>query len=465
MNQFTFEARHKSVLLGFMGLGALCLVLTALGDDEYLTRTWSNYLHNSVFFLGIGFVSIFVLTAFTTAYAGWHLMLQRVWEAFSSFLVPGLVLMLIVVAGVVLDWNHLYHWADEASVATDTIMQGKSGFLNNTWYGLGTLLVVSTWAYFAYRYRTLSREEDEKGTEEYDQYKRTKMLSAIFLPIAGFSSAAMIWQWVMSVDAHWYSTLYAWYSTASWFVAAMALTIMLLIWLKSRGYYENVTNEHFHDLGKYLFAFSVFWTYLWFSQYMLIWYANNGEETVYFQTRMTEYPVLYWGNLILNFILPFLILMRNDTKRKFGTLFFVSLIVFLGHWFDYFQMIKPGVAHTAHEIHALHADAGHHDAETTTLDASHGEAGHDDHAADDHHGDDHAAAGHGDEHAAGGHGDEGHHGHSAFQMGMTIPGLLELGTMLGFLALFLYVALSSLAQAKLVPQNHPFVRESEHHHT
>lgn len=458
MNQFTFEAKHKTVLFGFMGLGLLCLVLSALGDDDFLTRTWSNYLHNSVFFLGIGFVSIFVLTAFTTAYAGWHLVLQRVWEAFSSFLVPGLVLMLILVAAVVLDWNHLYHWADEASVAVDPILQGKAPFLNNIWYGLGTIVVVGTWAYFAHRYRTLSRQEDEMGTEEYEQYKKIKKLSAIFLPIAGFTSAAMIWQWVMSVDAHWYSTLYAWYSTASWFVATMALTIMLLIWLKSRGYYENVSMEHFHDLGKYLFAFSVFWTYLWFSQYMLIWYANNGEETVYFQTRLTQYPALYWGNLLLNFLLPFLILMRNDTKRKFGTLFFVSLIVFLGHWFDYFQMIKPGVAHTAHEIHAMHTGGhdDHHDAATMDTHGDHG-----DHADEAHHGEE----AHGDDHAAAAHGDEGHGHGSSFQMGMTFPGLLELGTMLGFLALFLYVALSALAKAKLMPENHPFVHESEHHHT
>jgi hypothetical protein len=463
MNQFTFEAKHKTVLGAFMALGAICLALTALGDDSFLTRTWSNYLHNTVFFLGISFVSIFVLTAFTTAYAGWHLMLQRVWEAFSVFLVPALILMLVMVAAVVFDLNHIYHWADDASVATDTILQGKSSFLNNTWYSLGTILVVGTWAYFAYRYRTLSKEEDEVGTEEYAQYKKIKKISAIFLPIAGFTSAAMIWQWVMSVDAHWYSTLYAWYATVSLFVAAMALTIMLLIWLKSKGYYENVTSEHFHDLGKFLFAFSIFWTYMWFSQYMLIWYANNGEETTYFLTRMHEYPVLYWGNLLLNFILPFLILMRNDTKRKFGTLFFVSFIVFFGHWFDYFQMIKPGVAHTAHEIHEMHSGGGdHHDAATLSMGDDHAEEGHGTAHAENDHGT--AAAGHGEEHAAEGHGDEGH-GHSSFQMGMTIPGLLEIGTMLGFLAFFLYIVLTRLSKAKLVPENHPFVHESEHHHT
>jgi hypothetical protein len=222
-------------------------------------------------------------------------------------------------------------------------------------------------------------------------------------------------------------------------VAATALTIMLLIWLKSKGYYANVTAEHFHDLGKFLFAFSVFWTYLWFSQYMLIWYANNGEETVYFHTRMHEYPALYWGNLLLNFILPFLILMRNDTKRKFGTLFLVSLIVFIGHWYDYFQMIKPGVAHTAHEIHEMHSHKADDHSDAATL--SH---------ASGHEGDEHAAAG---------------HGHSSFQMGTTFPGLLEFGTMLGFLAFFLFIVLGRLEKVGLVPANHPFVRESEHHHT
>ncbi|RME94478.1 MAG: hypothetical protein D6772_14555 [Bacteroidetes bacterium] len=463
MNQFTFEAKHRTVLGSFMILGALCLALTAMGDDDFLTRTWSNYLHNTVFFLGIAFVSLFVLTAFTTAYAGWHIQLQRIWESFSLVLIPMFVLMLVVVAGVVLDWNHLYHWAHEASVAADPILQHKSAFLNNAWYGLGTTLIVGVWIFFAVRLRNLSKQEDAEGTSEYKQYKKTKVLSAIFLPIAGFSSAAMIWQWVMSVDAHWYSTLYAWYCTASWFVAAMALTIMLLIWLKSRGYYEKVTAEHFHDLGKYLFAFSIFWTYLWFSQYMLIWYANNGEETTYFFTRINEYPALFYGNLLINFVLPFFVLMRNDTKRKVGTLFFVSLMVFLGHWFDYFQMVKPGVAHTAHEIHMMHEGHATDHSDAAHLTTSHADS-HAEDAAQAH--DSALATGehHEGEHAAHG-GDHGNAGHgSGFQMGFTFPGLLELGTMLGFLATFLYFALAALSKAKLVPQNHPFVHESEHHH-
>ena len=453
-----------------MALGVICMVLTAVGDDDFYTRTWSNYLHNTVFFVGIGFISLFIMAAFTTAYAGWHTVVKRVWESFSLFLIPGLVLLLILILGVIFDWNHMYHWADELSVfgngddiQPDRILVGKSSFLNNTWYGLGTLLVVGVWTYFAVRLRNLSLEMDERGDSDNVQYKKIKYTSAVFLPIAGFTSAAMIWQWVMSVDGHWYSTMFAWYATASWFVSAAALTIMLLIWLKSKGYYEKVSVEHFHDLGKYVFAFSVFWTYVWFSQYMLIWYSNNGEETIYFFTRIHEYPILYYGNLILNFVLPFLILLRNDTKRKMGTLFLVSAIVFIGHWVDYFQMIKPGVLHTAHEIHEMHAnDAGHDDLsdaihldaadthEAKAVQTSHEEKAHDDSHAGDAHGDGH---------------EEGHGHDSSFKMGFTIPGLLEFGTMLGFLAGFLFFALGRLEKASLIPENHPFNEESEHHHT
>ncbi len=218
----------------------------------------------------------------------------------------------------------------------------------------------------------------------------------------------------MSVDAHWYSTLFAWYTGVSWFVSLLALTILGLIFLKGKGYYENVTDEHLHDLGKFLFAFSIFWTYLWFSQFMLIWYANVGEETVYFQTRMEQYPVLFWGNLLLNFITPFFILMRNDTKRKYGTLAFVSIVTLFGHWWDFFQMLKPGILHTAHEVMAHGAEGGHH--------------------------------------AAG------------FMMGFTIPGLLELGTFIGFLSGFTLFFFGQLAKEPLEPANDPYIEESLHHH-
>lgn len=356
-----------------------------------------------------------------------------------AFLPVGLVLMLIVAAGNYAGYHHLYHWADDNAVKADEILTWKSGFLNKGFYLIYTLLVVGMWIFFARKFRSLSLSEDQngKGDSNYTHYTSMKRYAAFFLPLGGFTSAAIIWLWIMSIDSHWYSTMFAWYTTASWLVSCVAIIILLLLYLKSKGYFELVTQEHLHDLGKYLFGFSVFWAYLWFSQYMLIWYSNNGEETIYFYERMRHYPVLFYGNLVLNFVLPFLILLSNTSKRKTGLLAFVSGLVLFGHWFDFFQMIKPGALLTAREHAAHHA-------------AAHG-GGHDTHAQDAH-----ATVGNGHDAVA-------PHGVNDFIAGFDFPGLLEIGMFLGFAALFLFVVFTALSKAPLYATNDPYFEESTHH--
>jgi len=416
MNEFTFTGKARLVLLIGMGVGLICLGLSYFMDDiAHHPRFWSNFLHNSVFFTGIALMATFFIAVCITAWAGWYTVFKRVWEAFSQFLIVGFVLMLIVGIGIYAHMHHLYHWADTSLLdptneAYDSILDGKSGFLNTTWYVIIGGIIVLVWTFFAYKLRSLSLDEDKNGGDaEFKHHRKMRFWAAFFLPVAGFTSAAMVWLWVMSVDSHWYSTLFAWYTGASWFVSMIALTIVVLVFLKNRGYFANVSADHFHDLGKFMFAFSIFWTYLWFSQYMLIWYANVGEETTYFKTRIDHYPVMFYGNLIINFLVPFFVLMRNDTKRKYGTLMLVSIVLIFGHWWDFFLMLKPGILHTAHEAAGIH----------------------------------------------------GHHG---FTAGFSIPGLIEIGTMIGFLSLFLFVAFSVLSRNTLLAKNDPFLEESLHHH-
>ncbi|GLR19699.1 hypothetical protein [Portibacter lacus] len=417
MNEYTFTGKSRLVLMIGMGLGLLCLALSFFMDGfDHHPRFWSNLLHNSVFFTGIAFMAVFFISVCITAWAGWYTVFKRVWEAFSQFIIVGLVLMLIIGIGIYADWHHLYHWSDTSlldpsnTASYDEVLDGKSAFLNPFWYVVIGGLIVAAWVFFAYKLRSLSLDEDVNGGDaEFKHHRKMRFWAAAFLPIAGFSSAAIIWLWVMSVDPHWYSTLFAWYTATSWFVSMLALTILVLVYLKGKGYFANVSAEHFHDLGKFMFAFSIFWTYLWFSQYMLIWYANVGEETIYFKHRIDNYPVMFYGNLIINFLVPFFILMRNDTKRKFGTLVFVSIILIFGHWWDFFLMLKPGILHTAQ----------------STVEGAH---------------------------------------HAGFVAGFSLPGLIEIGTMIGFLSLFLFVALTVLSKNTLLAKNDPFLEESLHHH-
>lgn len=483
MENFVFSSRAKTVTGGMAVFGLLLLIVSYFTEpsDEYHMRFWTNLLHNATFFTGIGLIACFAYAAFTTAYAGWFVQFKRLWESFGMFILPGIFLFGIIIASVWLHSGHLYHWNDAAEVAKDPILNHKSAFLNPLWFTGATIVILGVYYFLISSIRKISIDEDTNGTSDYSHHRRIKKWAAPMLAVIGFTSPFLIWQWIMSIDAHWYSTMFAWYASASLFVAMTALTIMLLIYLKSRGYFPGITAEHFHDLGKYLFAISIFWTYVWFSQYMLIWYGNVGEETIYFRERLDSYPVLFWGNLLLNFIMPFFILMRNDTKRKYGTLFFASAIVFFGHWFDFFNMIKPGARiNLEHAMHAAHGEADH--GEHATMDGAAHDDHADDHAADHSHGDeahadeDHGAAAH-DDHAAGGHGEEhgaghdeaGHDeaGHAAkpFKAGYTIPGLLEIGIFLGFLGGFLFFVLNSLSKAPLEPKKDPYFEESLHHHT
>jgi len=444
MNQFVFTSRERMTFFIMMGVGALSLAWAFFVGDDFHARFWSNYLHNAVFFTGIAAMGLFFIGVTITAWGGWSTLFKRIWEAYSMFLIVGVGLMLVVALGLWIGYHKLYHWNDAASVADDVILQGKASFLNKGWYTFGTLGIIAAWYFFATKIRSISKAEDANGDRSFSHHHRLRVWAAATLPLIGFTMVPVVWQWVMSIDAHWYSTMFAWYAGSSWFVSMICLTILIIIYLKSRGYYSQINEEHLHDLGKFLFAFSIFWTYLWFSQYMLIWYANVGEETVYFRHRLDNYKVLFYANLAINFVLPFLILMRNDTKRKYGTLVFTSCVVFFGHWLDYFLMIKPGVLHTTHEL------AGH---------GGHGEA-HGAHEAAGH------AAGHAAEHGheAAAHVAEAAHHASEFVSGYTLPGFLEIGAMIGFLGLFLYVTFSSLTKASLVPENDPYIAESVHHH-
>ena len=355
---FTVPNRYRTWSLALIGVGILSVIvgffMFGTGDVHDKTRFWATLLHNSIYFMLICNASMFFICATTLAWSGWQLAFQRVSEAISAVVPVIGVIAFVIMMSIVFGGHHMthiYHWTDTEAVANDEILDGKSGFLNVKFYTIWTVLTILFWSVLGYKMRKRSRELDAKPLESVQEGKKyiwkNTVWAAIF--IVWFSLTVMSvtpWLWLMSIDAHWYSTMYSWYSFASTFVAGMSLIALYIVYLKNQGYLEYLNDEHLHDVGKFMFAFSVFWTYLWFSQYMLIWYANIPEETVYFKSRTKggPYSGIFWLVLIINFLAPLLLLMKRGAKRNYTTMTFMAILIIFGHWLDFYQMIFASVA-------------------------------------------------------------------------------------------------------------------------
>jgi len=270
--------------------------------------------------------------------SGWQVSIQRVPEAISTFLPVGGLLMFILLIGMWFNLNHIYQWAHTDH--SDKILEMKKAFLNMPFFSLRTVFYIGGWSLFAHFMRKNSILQDSDPDLKY--FKRNNTLSGIFIVFFAITSSAAAWDWVMSIDPHWYSTLFGWYIFSGLLVSGIATIILIVLLLKKGGYLPNVNKEHLHDLGKYLFAFSILWTYLWFSQYMLIWYGNLPDETIYFIQRLKEFRILFFVNLIVNFAFPLLALMTRNSKRASIVLAIVAIGLIIGHWIDFYLMIMPG---------------------------------------------------------------------------------------------------------------------------
>ncbi|MFA8434503.1 MAG: quinol:cytochrome C oxidoreductase [Marinifilaceae bacterium] len=332
--KYNFKKRTQQVLYGLMGTGLILFVAGWIFEGIDGHRFWSNVLLNNLLFLFVALFGAAFLALHRISYSGWHTSIQRLPEAFASFLPVAALLMFLLVFGM----HDLYHWTHPHE--GDAILEGKVPYLNQPFFFVRMFAYFFGWIGLAYLMRRSSLEQD--ATKEIKYYNRGKLYGALFMVFFAVSSSMMSWDWIMSIDAHWFSTLFGWYVFIGLFVTGVAATILLIAFLKAQGYLAFVNKEHIHDLGKYLFGFSIFWAYLWFSQYLLIWYSHLPEETIYFQTRLNDFNTLFFLNLVLNFLIPFLALMTRNAKRNLKWLSGIAVVVVIGHWLDLYLMIAPG---------------------------------------------------------------------------------------------------------------------------
>ena len=284
-------------------------------------------------------IALGVLAFYAIQYAsqaGWSPVLYRVMEAITYYLLPGALIVLLI---AIIGDKHIFIWMDPEVVAHDEIIQGKSSWLNKPWFIVRALTFIGGWSLYRYFSRKFSLAQDNDSGNKY--FKLNFRISAAFLVFFIYTESMMSWDWIMSVDPHWFSTLFGWYLLASMLVSGITVIALITIYLKSKGHLDVVNDSHLHDLAKFMFGFSVFWTYLWFSQFMLIWYANIPEEVTYYITRIEDYTIPFFGMIIMNFIFPFLVLINSDYKRIPWFIVMAGIVILIGHYVDVFNMIMP----------------------------------------------------------------------------------------------------------------------------
>ena len=305
-------------------------------------RPWSALYVACFFFFMIALGALAFYAVNFAAQAGWSPVLFRVMEAITAYLVPGGIIMFVLLGLSGFHINHLFVWADPEVVAHDVLLQGKASWLNGTWMLIRAAIFLGGWITYRHFAVKFSRAGDLAKENDYSNFKKTFRISAGFLVFFLYTESMMSWDWIMSFDPHWFSTLFGWYVLAGMMVCAITTIALITIFLKSQGYLEIVNDSHIHDLAKFMFGFSIFWTYLWFSQFMLIWYANIPEEVTYFMTRIEDFNLPFFGMLAMNFLFPLLLLMNSDYKRVNWFVVLTGIVILVGHYIDIFVMVMPG---------------------------------------------------------------------------------------------------------------------------
>lgn len=309
-------------------------------------RPMASLLQISLLVFGVSAAALFFYAMQTVAHAGWPIVVMRVMEAVASVIPYGGAMVLILVLINTGGFAHLYHWMDGSltdpnSPNFDSILYERSKkFLNIPFYIIRTLIYVGGATFFLWKLRSLSKSIDKtKSRKQYASFYSWSVGYVIFFSIA---SAVWAWDWMMSIDTHWYSTMYIWYTMTSFWATAVPIIILISIMLKKKGLLPEFNDNHLHSLGLWTFATSLVWSYCWFCQFMLYWYANIPEEANYFWGRFEYYQLMFLLVLIPNLFFPLIVMMSAGIKKRYKFMIFASIFIIIGHWFDLFLIVMPG---------------------------------------------------------------------------------------------------------------------------
>jgi len=356
--RFQFQGKAKTWSLVLIAIGIIGIAIGFLtGGGE---RTFANLLLMSYYFACVCICGVFFLAVQYVAQAGWSAAILRIPQAFAKALpIAAVILFAVIVGGIFFTHTGLNEYGKQTTIPYlyklwalkgvttpgnlnyDANITGKSGYLNVPFFLIRIAIYLACYAGLGALLVKYSNNEDALGGMF--NYNKSFKISVIFLVIFGFTVPLFAFDTIMSLEAHWFSTMFGWYNFAALWVGGLSVITLTIIILRQNGYLEWVTEDHLHNLGQLMFGFSVFWTYLWFAQFLLTWYANIPEESAYFYRRwQPEFIGWFWLNIVVNFLTPLLLLMKRDSKRLVPVLKVACIILICGHWLDYWQMIMPG---------------------------------------------------------------------------------------------------------------------------
>lgn len=339
MSELSFNVSSRSrtwpIFLVFLAAG-----VGVYGVVTAPERTWPNLLLDGFYMATLGISAVFFLAVTRAAGARWSASLRRVPEALSGIMPVAAILLALVYFGR----HTLFAWLRPNYFANAKPTAGNVHYLNPPWVWGRMIFTLVVWIVFAWLFRKTSLQQDRKGSASLALHQRLNRYSIIFLLVFALTFTFGAYDWLLSLDPQWSSTMFAFYTFAGIFVQGIAAVTLTVVILKERGTLTHVGEHQLHDLGKMLFAFTIFWAYIWTCQYLLIWYGNIPDEVTHYVKRTNgPWLGLFALNFILNWIVPFLTLLSIRAKRTTNILKTVCIVVLAGHWLDTYLLIMPAV--------------------------------------------------------------------------------------------------------------------------
>jgi len=335
--QLKVSGTFRIITLTLIIIGAGTILFGLISDPK---RTWANYLIVNYYFLSLALGGAFFLVIQSISQSGWSAAFRRLPEAMMAYIPFAAVFFLLLWFGI----HDLYHWSDSDAVANDTLLQHKSVFLNVPFFFLRMIICFTLWIILTRLLRKNSLLEDLAGPETIIAlFSKSERYSKIFIFVFAITFSLSTFDWIMSIDVHWFSTIFALKNLVASFLHGVSILALIIFILYKRGYFPFLNEYHLHDLARYIFMLSIVWGYFWFAQFMIIWYGNIPEETVYYFVRWQEgWKVLFFLEIILNWAIPFLILLPVKTSRNMTVITAVIFFLIIGQYLDLFVQIIPG---------------------------------------------------------------------------------------------------------------------------